>query len=129
MADIPITNKTTIDVADKCTTIHCTSYADRHFILVTQLESFGSWLHAWVEECADGKLLFQTKVLLGRRDDPVLHIFARQIIEKIALTSADSVHSASRKPLVLAIGLEESGRSAKAMEAILNKLFEINTWQ
>ena len=92
-------------------------------MLITQTENFGTWINAWTEECADGKLLFQTKVLLGKRDDPVLHIFARQIVEKIALTSI------SKKPLLLSIALVDSGKSAKAMETILNKLFEINTWQ
>jgi len=37
----------------------------------------------------------------------------------------------SNKPLVLAISLEDSkeAKSAATMQAILNKLFEINTWQ
>lgn len=65
----------------------------------------------------------KTQVLLGKRDDAILHIYARQIIEVVS--------KVSNKPIVLAISLEDSkeARSAAAMQTILNKLFEINTWQ
>lgn len=63
----------------------------------------------------------QTQTVLGKRDDPLLSVYARQIIEKIALVSD--------KPLMLVIALTEDGRDTKTFQQILNKLYEINTWQ
>ena len=120
---LPRSNLTTVNTTAGPTDIQCTSYSDRHFVVVSQLKNFGTWIHAWCEECPDGRVLYQTKVLLGKRDDPILHIYARQIVEKIAGTSAD------RKPLLLAISLHRDAQDAKTMQEVLNALFEINTWQ
>ena len=121
--DLPRSASTTVSTEVKCTEIQCTSYSDRHFVVVSQLGNFGTWILAWCEECADGKVLYQTKVLLGKREDPVLHIYARQIIETVCKTSTD------RKPLLLAISLHKDAQDAKTMEQVLNGLFAINTWQ
>lgn len=121
--NLPATNSTSLTVEGIETDIQCTSYSDRHFVIISQLGNFGTFVNAWCEESADGNTLFQTKVLLGKREEPILHIYARQIIEKIVNTST------SRKPLVLAISLHQDTQGAKAMQMILNALFEINTWQ
>lgn len=61
-------------------------------------------------------------VRLGKRDDPLLMIYARQIIERISLVSD--------KPLLLSISLksDEASRNNVSFQNILNKLFEIATW-
>jgi hypothetical protein len=94
------------------------------------------------------RLIFRTATLLGRRDDPLLDIYARQIIERIASTGdtrslllficlqspgscsetdadaeadskATSVGEAARKG---------AGRSAKCLNAALNVLYELAGW-
>jgi len=120
---IPTTNSISLTIGDIETDIQCTSYSDRHFVLISQLGNFGTFINAWCEESADGHTFYQTKILLGKREEPVLHIYARQIIEKIVCSSMN------RKPLVLAISLNQNAQDAKTMQEILNILFEINTWQ
>jgi len=112
-----------VTAKDVTTFVHCTSFFDRHVVGIAQLSKFGTWIEGWCEESADGNVLFQTKVLLGKRDDPILHIYARQIIEKIVSSST------SRKPLLLSISLQPDSHDAITMQDILNKVFEINTWQ
>lgn len=58
---------------------------------------------------------------MGKRDDPLLHIYARQIVERMSATTD--------KPLLLSISLRPEGRSAELFQAVLNKLYEVNTWQ
>jgi hypothetical protein len=120
---IPATNSASLTIGGIQTDIQCTSYSDRHFVVVSQLGNFGTFVNAWCEESPDGNTLYQTKVLLGKREEPILHIYARQIIEKIVTSST------SRKPLVLAISLHKDSQGAGTMQEVLNKLFEINTWQ
>lgn len=58
--------------------------------------------------------------LLGRRDDPLLNVYARQIIENIS--------ASSNLPLLLCICLDEKGRATGTFQDILNKLYSIRTW-
>ena len=69
---------------------------------------------------SDSRKLYHCQVLFGRRDDPLLVLYARQIIEKISLVS--------EKPLLLAIALKESGRDTTTFQTIINELFQIATW-
>jgi hypothetical protein len=63
---------------------------------------------------------YETTVLLGKREDLLLQVYARQIIEKI------SKHS--NLPLLLAISLQENGRDVSIFETVLNTIEEIRTW-
>jgi hypothetical protein len=63
---------------------------------------------------------YDTSIMLGKRDDPLLQVYARQIIEKI------SKHS--NLPLLLAISLQENGRGVNIFENVLNTIEEIRTW-
>lgn len=63
---------------------------------------------------------YETSVLLGKRDDLLLQVYARQIIEKIS--------KYSKLPLLLAISLQENGRDVEIFNNVLNTLEEIRTW-
>jgi proteasome assembly chaperone 3 len=103
------------------TNIVCTSYVDRHLVVITQMKKFGTIIHAWSESKADGGKYYDMVTLLGRRDDPLLSVYARQIIEKIA--------AFSDKPLVLAIGLTADGRDTETFQGILNEIVSrTSTW-
>lgn len=98
------------------TEIICTTFADCFFVVVTQIGKFGTIIRAESSEKADGGYIFAVNTLLGKRDDPLLTIYARQIIERIS--------PYSKNPLVLTISLKEEGRSKNHFEAIVNKILE-----
>lgn len=104
-----------------CTDIICTTYNDRHFVVISQMKKFGTLINAWAESKADGGKSFDMVTLLGRRDDPLLNVYARQLIEKISLVSD--------KPLLLAIALVAGGRDVETFQNVLNNIANNNSWQ
>ena len=103
------------------TEIVCTTYTDRHFIVISQMNKFGTVINAWAETKADGGKTFDMVTLLGRRDDPLLSVYARQLVERIS--------SFSDKPLLLAIALQSNGRDTETFQNVLNEITRINSWQ
>lgn len=89
-------------------------------MLITQIEKFGTILKAWAEPKSEGGSIFQVATLMGKRDDPLLHIYARQIIERLI--------TVSNKPLLLSISLKSECRDAETFQCILNELFQHNAW-
>jgi proteasome assembly chaperone 3 len=102
------------------TKIMCSSFADRHFVIVTQRNKIGNLISGQSLRSADGTVKYDVSTIFGRRDDILLHVYARQIIERISLTSS--------LPLLLAICLEDEGRDAKIFEEVLNRIEDIKTW-
>lgn len=89
-------------------------------MIITQIERFGTIMKAWAEPKSEGGSIFQVSTLMGKRDDPLLHIYARQIIERLS--------SVSDKPLLLSISLKSECRDAATFQIILNELFQNNAW-
>jgi len=96
------------------------SFADRHVVVVTQLRKLGTIMTAEAVDGLEGRRSYEIHTLLGRRDDALLDVYARQLIEKIALTSA--------KPLLLTIALTEDGRGVDVFNDVLNTVLQIATW-
>uniref|UniRef100_A0A7S2V894 Proteasome assembly chaperone 3 n=1 Tax=Fibrocapsa japonica TaxID=94617 RepID=A0A7S2V894_9STRA len=101
-------------------------FADKIFIIVTQLKKIGTLVHVQPGNEAtsvgasmgDRPLgIYDTSVLLGRRDDPLLLIYARQIMEKICSTL--------NKPLLLGIALKNEGRDTETFQEVLNELIKM----
>jgi proteasome assembly chaperone 3 len=88
-------------------------FANQLFILITQVNKVGSILKAWSEPKIDGGRRYLVENILGRRDDPLLMLYARQLIER------------SPRPLLLAISLREEGRSKEHFQAVINKIVEM----
>lgn len=103
------------------TDIICTTYEDRHFVVISQMKKFGTLINAWAEKKADGGKTFEMVTVLGRRDDPLLNVYARQLIEKISLVSD--------KPLMLAIALLPNGRDVETFQKVLNDIVSLNSWE
>lgn len=97
-----------------------TVYHDRVFVHITQVDKFGTILKAWAEPRSEGGSIYQVATIMGKRDDPLLHIYARQIIERLSSTTS--------KPLLLAISLKPDSRDAGSFQEILNELFQNNAW-
>ena len=76
----PLQTQTKINNTD----IISISYTDRHFVIITQLNKFGTLIEAKVEKVFSNKNIYYIQSLFGKRDDPLLTIYARQIIENIA---------------------------------------------
>ena len=54
------------------------------------------------------------QTILGKRDDPLINLFARQIIEKIS--------SYTDKPLLLSISLHPEKQSVEILKEILKEI-------
>ena len=107
---------TNVCVMEVPTDIVCTAYSDRIFVVITQINKFGTLIQAEAETKADGGKIYQISTLMGKRDDPLLHIYARQIIERIA--------EHCNKPLLLCISLQPECRDTTSFQTILNHLYE-----
>ena len=68
-----------------------------------------------------GEKRYDISTLVGRRDDPLLTLYARQLIEQIARTGCD-------KPLLLAISLKDEGRESSTFQAIINIVVKLRCW-
>ena len=113
----PTTNMTKVtNELGVVTTIILSSYQDRHFLLITQTGKFGSMLTSWSEDRLDGSSkLYKSHVLLGKRDDELLNVFAKEIMQIISPRST--------LPLLLSIALDdENGRNAETFKTILESV-------
>lgn len=113
----PPSKKIDFEVNGINTEILLQSYDDRVFILISQINKIGNLLNAWGEPKSDGNYLYFVQNLIGRRDDPLLNIYARQLVERL--------FPLTKKPLVLGITLKEEARSKEFFEAIINKVLEM----
>ncbi|GMI43414.1 hypothetical protein TrCOL_g120 [Triparma columacea] len=96
-------------------------FTDRVLVSVNQLGKIGSVLAANVDVSpANNKKTYNVEIMMGRRDDPLLEIYARQLIEKCCVMDAQIM-----RPLMLTISLKEEGRDTESFQAVLNKLLEM----
>lgn len=104
--------KRVVDVDDVATEVLVCHFASQVFILITQANKVGNIIKAWSEPKVDGGARFITENLLGRRDDPLLDLYARQLIERLQPLSAN--------PLLLSICLIPEGRNSSHFQEIIN---------
>ncbi|TMW62663.1 hypothetical protein Poli38472_005281 [Pythium oligandrum] len=93
-----------------------TIFSDRVFIVVTQLQTFGTL--AYQKGTINGKFQPEIHVRLGRRDDPLLLVYARQLLEHFGVPLG--------LPIVAALGLKD--RSSGTFEVVMSqveKLFNL----
>ncbi len=116
-SSLPSETKIEIELNGVKTEIMCATFDSKILIFITQINKIGTFIKAWADSKADGGKIYQTSIVLGKRDDPLLTIYARQLIEKISLFSS--------KSLLLGISLKEEGRSREHFQEIINKVLEI----
>ncbi|CAI5736907.1 unnamed protein product [Hyaloperonospora brassicae] len=97
------------------TDLAVTIFADRVFIAVTQLGTFGTLIEARQKESISGKLQPDIHVRLGRRDDPLLLVYARQFLEHFGAPVG--------LPVLAAVGLKD--RSSETFEAVLQSVKDL----
>lgn len=92
-------------------------FANQVFVIITQVNKVGSVLKAWSEPRIDGGSRYLIENMLGRRDDPLLNLYARQLVERF--------NQVSPKPLLLAISLKDEGRGTEHFQAVVNKAVDL----
>ncbi|KAG1688608.1 hypothetical protein DVH05_003534 [Phytophthora capsici] len=97
------------------TDIAVSIFADRVFIAVTQLGTFGTLVEAQQKDSISGKLQPDIHVRLGRRDDPLLLVYARQFLEHFGVPLG--------LPILAAIGLKD--RSSDTFEIVMQSVKEL----
>ncbi|KAE9036457.1 hypothetical protein PR003_g7206 [Phytophthora rubi] len=97
------------------TDIAVSIFADRVFIVVTQLGTFGTLVEAHQKDSISGKLQPDIHVRLGRRDDPLLLVYARQFLEHFGVPVG--------LPILAAIGLKD--RSSATFEVVMQGVKEL----
>ena len=95
-------------------------FRDRIFVVVTQLARMGTLLFASQEENSMGEKDYTVNILMGRRDDPLLTIYARQLVEQIG--------KSSDLPLLLAITLKDEGRDSATFQEVVNLVLRLKCW-
>lgn len=96
------------------------AYSNRILAIVTQRENLGTLIHAFREDAVDaaGPGCYGTRVLLGRRDEETLEVYARTLVELI--------HKSKSCELLLAINLIES--TPAIFRQVMHHLDSIKVW-
>ncbi|XP_011098466.1 uncharacterized protein LOC105177125 [Sesamum indicum] len=109
-----------LNIKEHKTDIVISSYEDHFLVIATQIGSMGTILHARKEEGVSVDPTFSVRVVLGKRDEPMLITCARQLIEHIS-------KSGSSKALVLSLGLRDHSRETLKgiVSAVIEKFAEV----
>eukprot|EP00057_Strongylocentrotus_purpuratus_P003478 XP_003726744.1 PREDICTED: proteasome assembly chaperone 3 [Strongylocentrotus purpuratus] len=96
----PITKKGAVLLDGKHVDVALTTFEDRLLLVITQYQKFGTLVHVTRDNLPLDKReeIYSTRVLLGN-DEPVTHVFARNIAKHVLKTQS--------KPLLLSIALED----------------------
>ncbi|XP_077244118.1 proteasome assembly chaperone-like protein [Tasmannia lanceolata] len=112
-------SKLSLDIKGNKTNIVICSYDDHFLVMVTQIGSMGTILHARKEEGVSIEPTFRVSVIFGKRDEPMLESCARQLIEHIS-------SSRSSRPLVLSLGLKD--HSLETLKGVVSSVIENRLW-
>lgn len=128
----PTIKQDKVVIGDVITDIVVQTYDDYNYVIVTQIRKIGTIIKAWGETNLQGGKSFQTVILLGKRDDPIIEVIARNMCERITTSSGIDSSSGSsnlEKPLLLAISLAPSAEiDAQQFHTIIDKVIELKTW-
>eukprot|EP00878_Enallax_costatus_P008537 GHUV01008925.1.p4 GENE.GHUV01008925.1~~GHUV01008925.1.p4 ORF type:complete len:132 (+),score=35.02 GHUV01008925.1:597-992(+) len=100
-AGFPVAVKTaTVDIDGCATDIICSLYADAVVLIATQTGTAGTIIQAKQDSTFEGKTTFSTSILVGKRDEILLTVAARQLVEQ-----ANS--NGLTKPLICCLALRK----------------------
>lgn len=116
----PVATKTySLPIAGIDTQFSLSAYSDRILIIATQTGTFGSIIEATQDSSYQGQATFSTNILMGKRDEPLLLLCARQVVELAAAAGCS-------KPMVLCLGLKD--HSPGTIKAIIAAISENKLW-
>lgn len=111
---------------EPCTEIVIQLFSDRIFIVITQLSGkLGTLLQCTHEHSEiDNSHTYHVETLLGKRDDTLNEVYARQITERILKLGEGGVNC---PPILLGIALKEECKSPEMFHSIIEEV--INLYQ
>ena len=119
--DLPVFLSKSFEIQSAPTHLWVQLFADQIVMGCSQLEGgkIGTFIHIDIEETMiDNKTRYHIQTLLGKRDDALLGVYARRILEQIA--SLRTSRSQLCPPLLLGISLKEQGKDPKVFTAIVD---------
>ena len=126
MVDSPLPMRSTSfagEVGGTPTDFLLTAFVDRIMVVITQLGTLGTVLHAEKETAMGGASTFAYRVdtLLGRRDQPLAELCARQLAERLYDAGCD-------RPLLLCLALEPARLTQQAVKEVLEAVVQHPVW-
>ncbi|KJE88655.1 hypothetical protein CAOG_00264 [Capsaspora owczarzaki ATCC 30864] len=93
--------------------------------MISDIGKIGTLIEAArdMKEDVNAAPTFSIRTLLGRRDDPVLQVYARRLIESIALAP---VNTGSSRSLLLGIALQSN--SPATLRAVVQQIEQQKLW-
>ncbi len=92
-----------------------TEYADRYLVIITQLNKIGTLVEVRMESAEGTTTTAEVVTLLGKRDDALIDIYARQILDALVKTIGN-------KPLLLGIAIVNDDHTPEVFKAVLQGL-------
>lgn len=81
-AGFPVAVKSvSVDIDGVTTDVISNTYLDAVVLIASQLGTMGTIIQAKQDATFEGKTTFSTSVLVGKRDEPLLTVAARQLVE------------------------------------------------
>jgi len=98
-----------------------TAYADRLLVVVSQLGTLGTVLAAQKEAVLGGSATYRVDTLLGRPEQPLAELCARQLAERLA-------DAGCGLPLLLCLALERSALTLQAVQQVVKLVLQHPVW-
>nr|CCA19592.1 conserved hypothetical protein [Albugo laibachii Nc14] len=114
-AETPKTFSAYEEINGHATNLSISIFSNQLFIIVSQIDTFGTVVQARKRDSLSENFQSEVQIRLGRRDDPLLLVYARQFLERIG--------SPLGLPIVAAIGLKD--RSSDTFERVMNQLLAL----
>ncbi|XP_073003063.1 uncharacterized protein [Typha latifolia] len=116
----PVTHKSiSMEIKGSKTDIIICKYDDKFLVMVSQIGSMGTILHARKDEGVSLDPTFNVSVIFGKRNEPFLLACARQLIEHISSCG-------SSRSLVLSLGLKD--HSQGTLKDVISVVLENRLW-
>jgi proteasome assembly chaperone 3 len=100
------------DIAGRRTGFVVIGFVNRIMIVVTQLGTLGSVLHAEKETVLGGGSTYRVDTLVGRRDEPLAELCARQLAERLDAAGCD-------RQVLLCLALQRDALTPAAVKQVL----------
>ncbi len=98
-----------------------TAYTNCLLVVVTQLGSLGTVLRAEEQTVLGSGTTYHVDVLLGRRDDPMAALCARQLGERLAEAGCAS-------PLLLCLALDHLAVVQQTVQQVIDQVLQHPVW-
>ena len=123
MSGVPPTRFVETSVCGVPTRLVLTAYSNRIMVVITQTKNMGTLLLAQNDNPTNPSgACYTIRVLLGKRDEEDLEVYARTLVELIGKRAPDT------GPLLLAISLKEGVHSKEMFRGILHAVEANRVW-